>query len=631
MRFLLRKTYGFLLIAIALYFLMSCAQVGSLGGGPKDVTPPIPLEMIPQNYSNNFTGKKISIKFNEFVVLDKITEQLLVSPPIEEMPDFRLKGKELVIKFNEDLRDNTTYTLFFGDAIKDLTEGNPLHNFTYVFSTGDYVDSLSMTGNLVTAFDLLPVEKAAIMLYKNNNDTIPFDSLPLRIPPYYLSRTDEKGNFFLTGLAGDYYLVFALNDKNNNYIFDQPTEEIAFLDTLYYPVYIPPKTSLTDTLLSDTLSVDTISNDSVSLMADSLIINIPDSLQQIETKADSVSDTIVEDTIKPVRLFMFLQEDTVMRLLDAKLVRLNTMRFVFSLPADSVKIDVENKPADAVWFLQQWNKDRDTLTWFLHEPEITLDTFNLLFWYKGDTLDYIYLPVKPKEKKTFSGRKRDKEKETAVHNLGFNTNMKGNVKPERQFDIEFNQPVDSIGFDSVLFVKNEDSIWSPEFHFVDSLKRKIVFPYISEPGVNYSMTLPDSCVKDWNGYYNEAKKLSFQSKELKSYGTLTLNLKPESDSNYIIQLLNKKEKVLKQIYFKKDTTILFKYLTPGDYLLKIIFDKNNNGKWDTGNYIKGKEPESVTYYNKMLTVRANWEIEEVWEFKNDDKNPPPLKRKPFKN
>ncbi len=619
MKITLQKIFFILFLGFAVHFIVSCAQVGSLGGGPKDKKPPVPLEMNPPNYSNRFTGNKIEIKFDEYVVLDKINEQLLVSPPIKEMPDFRLKGKSLIIKFKEELLPNTTYSLFFGDAIKDLTEGNPVHNFTYIFSTGDHVDSLSMKGRVINAFNLKPMEAVAVMLYRNNNDTIPFDSLPLRVPPYYLSRTDKQGNYFLTGLADDHYLVFALNDKNNNYIFDQPTEEIAFLDTLYHPVYIPPV--IKEDTLADTTAVDS------SFMADSSELQVMDSTLMKIAETDSLSDTLLTVNLEhnPVALYMFLSKDTVMRLLDAKLVRMNTMRFVFSLPAEEVKIDVDYKPKDEQWFVEEWNKNKDTLTWFLHEKAILPDTFNILFTYRGDTLDYIYLPVKPRERK-LTARQKKKEGEKKVF-LGFNTNMKGNVKPGTKFYIEFDQPVVSVNFDSALFVAGEDSIYSPEFAFVDSLRRKMVFPYKPEPGTEYLFFLPDSSVVDWNGYYNKGKRFTFESKELKNYGTFTLNLKPADSGSYIVQLLNKKEKILKQNIFKQDTVIVYEYLDPGNYLVKIIFDRNGNGQWDTGDYMKKIEPETVTYFQKLLNIRANWEVEEVWSFTSDDRNPPPIKRK----
>ena len=614
MKIIFDKIFFILFLGIAVQFIVSCAQVGSLGGGAKDNNPPVPLEMNPPNFSANFTGNKIEIKFDEFVVLDKINEQLLISPPIKKMPDFRLKGKSLIIKFKEDLLPNTTYSMFFGDAVKDLTEGNPVHNFTYIFSTGDYVDSLGMKGSVINAFDLKPMKAVAVMLYKNNNDTIPLDSLPLRVQPYYLSKTDKQGKYFLTGLADDYYLVFALNDKNNNYIFDQPTEEIAFLDTLYHPVYIP-----------SVLSADTILADTSLQYADTLATK--DTISTNNYGKDSVAATLIKTgKDKPVDLYMFLSKDTVMRVMEVKMIGLNTIRMIFSMPADSVKIKIEEKPDTAFWFAQEWSPGKDTLTWFLREKNIPVDTFDILFSYRGDTLDYAFIPLKPHDKKR-NARQRKKEKEEK-HYLEFETNMKGNVKPGKTFYIKFDQPVVSVNFDSVLFVMGKDSVYSPEYSFVDSLKRKMIFPYHPEPGTDYSLLLPDSCVIDWNGYFNREKHLVFRSKEMKSYGTFTLNLHPEDTAQYVVQLLDKKEKILKQHVFQKDTTITYEYLDPGKYLVKIIFDKNKNGRWDTGDYFKKTEPENVTYFNKLLNIRANWEIEESWPFSSDDRiTSPVVKRK----
>ena len=605
--------------------IMSCAQVGSLSGGPKDKKPPVVIEMIPPNYSTHFTGRKFEIKFNEFVKLDKINEQLLVSPPIKEFPDFKLKGKTLVVKFKEDLKPNTTYTVFFGDAVKDITEGNPIHNFTYIFSTGDYVDSLSMFGNVVFAEDLIPMGNVEVMLYRDNNDTIKLDSMPLEIPPYYVTRTDKKGDYFMTGIADDKYLVFALKDKNNNYFFDQPTEEIAFLDTLYHPVYIEKP------------SIDTSYSDTTSLKNDSLVLNIPaqDSLSLKDSTVTALQDSLTSDSLfkeqyKPVNLRMFVQEDTVLRLEEAELIRLNTIRFVFSLPADSVKINLEHKPAGEKWYAEEWSKNKDTLTWYLHEKEITIDTFNILLKYKGDTLDYIYIPVKPKEKRV-PGRRKKNDDIKKIRYLDFVSNMKGNLKPDMIPYIIFNQPVSVINFDSVVFIAGEDTVYSPEYKFTDSLKRKLILPYKIEPGLSYLFYLPDSAVMDWNGYYNKSSVLKFSSKELKDYGTLTFNVNPEDTSHYILQFLNAKEKVLAQKHFTHDTSFTFNYIDPGKYLFKIILDENNNGKWDTGNYFKKRQPEKVTYYNKLLQVRANWEIEESWIFDKNDQNPPPIKRKPRKD
>ncbi len=288
--------------------VVNCAHPVTPSGGPKDVTPPIIIETIPENGSANFATKKFSIKFNEYVSLDNIQEQALISPPMNEMPEFTVKGKSILVKFKEELKPNTTYSVYFGDAIVDITENNPVTNYTYIFSTGNFVDSLSLSGYVYNALDLKPVDGTFVMLYKDINDTIKFDSLPYYVVPYYLSKTNDIGRFQFNGLANDDYLLFAINDQNSNYIFDQPGEQIAFLDSLIVPIYIEkPKI--------DSINTDSISN--ILMIKDSIIV-----------ETDSLFlDSIQYDDTGSVNLFMFLSPDTIQRLLKAEVIANNTICF----------------------------------------------------------------------------------------------------------------------------------------------------------------------------------------------------------------------------------------------------------------------------------------------------------------
>jgi hypothetical protein len=402
------KQLTIFLSAVVLAFIIhSCAREMAPSGGKKDKTPPEIVQAIPPNGSPDFTGNKFELKFNEFVVLDKINEQLLISPPVKENPEFRLKGKSLIVKFKDELKPNTTYSVYFGDALVDLTEGNPIHSFTYLFSTGDHVDSLSMAGKVINAFDLQPADGVMVMLYRDDNDTIPFDSLPMQVPPYYLSKTDKSGSFRFSGLADDSYLVFALKDLNNNYIYDQPTEEIAFLDSLVHPAYVaPPK--IDTTVLNDSTDVEI--NSVIKVISDSLLL---DTIQKGEI-------------IKPLKLFLFEQHDTVQRLMEAKLIGLNTIRFIFSNPAGDVSINAVNYPQRSMWHLTKWSADKDTLWWFLHEPDVTVDTLDILLMNRGDTLENVFIPTKLRDKKpNVRLRKNEKEKTKRKDLLAFSTNMKG--------------------------------------------------------------------------------------------------------------------------------------------------------------------------------------------------------------
>ncbi|RLD89058.1 MAG: hypothetical protein DRJ09_07275 [Bacteroidetes bacterium] len=608
---ILKYLYKTTFVTLIAFLTFSCAQEATPGGGKKDVTPPTVVESIPPNGSPGFTGNKFELKFSEFVVLDKINEQLLISPTVKEKPDFHLKGKKLIVKFKEALKPNTTYSVYFGDAIIDLTEGNPLHSFSYIFSTGDHVDSLSLSGKVLNAFDLQPAEKAMVMLYRHGNDTIPFDSLPLRVPPYYLSKTDKSGNFQFNGLANDDYMVFALKDLNSNYFYDQPSEEIAFIDSLVHPVFIaPPK-------------VDTIiRQDTTEIELDMIATHVSDSIKVDTLEAKDKNN-------KPLLMFMFQQEDTKQRVMEAKLIGLNTIRFIFSIPAGDVSINAVNYPQRTLWHLSRWSNDKDTLWWYLNESALTVDTLNLLMMKNNDTVEQVFIPTKLREKTIRVARKK-KNREVAKKKrnlLTFVTNMKRGIKPVSMLYLGFSQPITNIITDSVLFVAGDDSVYSPQFIPVDSLHLKYMFPVKLTEDTKYRLFLPDSCFIDWNGYFNKQKNIVFSTKALKAYGTLTVNLSPEQQDNYLFQFLNAQEEVIKQYHFTGDTTVLLSYLDPGNYLLKIINDKNNNRRWDAGNYLKKTEPESVTYYGKLVNVRANWELEETWKFNPFNHKTSPQKKK----
>ncbi len=600
-----------ILPAIVAFVTFSCAQEAMPVGGKKDVTPPSVVQAIPPNGSPGFTGKKFELKFSEFVVLDKINEQLLISPTVKEKPDFHLKGKKLTVKFKEDLRPNTTYSVYFGDAIKDLTEGNPLHNYSYIFSTGDHVDSLSLSGKVVNAFDLQPSDGVMVMLYRHGNDTIPFDSLPLQVPPYYLSKTDKNGKFAFAGLANDDYLVFALKDLNSNYFYDQPSEEIAFIDSLVHPVFIaPPK-------------VDTLrKKDTTEIELDEMAIHVSDSIKLDTLKTEA-------SNAKPLNLFLFQQKDTVQRVMEAKLTGLNTIRFIFSNPAGDVSINAVNYPQRNLWHLNRWSENHDTLWWYLNESALTVDTLNILIMKGSDTLDNTFIPTKERERTVRFTRNNNNKKPVSEKKdlLTFTTNMRGGIKPVSKLYLEFNQPVAHILSDSILFVSGTDSIYAPDFVPVDSLHLKFLFPVKLTEATKYRLLLPDSCFIDWNGYFNKEKSIGFSTKAIKEYGTLTVNLSSEKPRNYIFQFLNSKEDVIKQYFITNDTAISMAYINPGNYILKIIDDQNNNHRWDPGNYIKNKEPEKVTYYAKLINVRANWELEETWKFNPEDQSPSPGKKK----
>jgi Big-like domain-containing protein len=208
-------------------FLISCAQRSALSGGDKDILPPEVKEEIPANETTNFIEKTITVEFNEFISLDNLSSQLIVSPLMDETPDIAVKGKKLVVKIKSELKPNTTYSLNFGDAIKDITEGNIYPNYKYVFSTGSFIDSLNYEGKVIGAFDLTPKENFFVMLYDEFEDSIPKTK-----KPRYIAKTNKDGDYQITNISKGKYKLFALTDINSNYLFDLPNEEIGFYNEL---------------------------------------------------------------------------------------------------------------------------------------------------------------------------------------------------------------------------------------------------------------------------------------------------------------------------------------------------------------------------------------------------------------
>jgi hypothetical protein len=619
------------LVLVLTILLTYCARPGSPGGGPKDTQPPQIIKSEPPNYSTHFKGDRFRIDFDEFIALNNINQSLLISPPMEEMPDFKPKGKSLLVKFNEPLKENTTYTLFFGDGIVDITEKNAVTENTYIFSTGDRVDSMSMEGKVVNATDLQPAEDVFVMLYKVANkavalnDTvnrdIPLDSMPMLFKPFYLSKTDANGHYKFNGLADEKYMIFALRDMNSNYIFDQPTEEIAFLESLVQPLYSgPPKSLLDDSLQSINDSLQAIAKDSLQpdtidmFLTDSLLITSDSVLIDSLATADTIGAIAESKKKLPVAVYdlvLFKSRDSTQRMLKGDLIKRNTLEFSFSLPADQLEIIPVNYTSDSTWYLEAFSKRSDTITWFL--KEVPVDTLELVILDQQDTLEHLYLSINIDSESARSRVKKEEEKKVYLQWTSNVTN--GYLLPNQKPAITFEQPVASYSTLAGSLIIGEDTTYQPKAELIDSFKMKLQFPIELQEATKYSYYFPDSSFIDWNGYFNDELRLNFSTKTQADYGKMTMILLPEKEQSYILQMLNAQDAVVKESYFTEDATISYTFLNPGKYKFKVIFDDNGNGKWDSGYYPDKIQPEKMVLFNKEVEVRANWEIEESWVIK----------------
>ena len=580
-------------------------------GGIKDILPPEVVSSIPENYSVNFKGNAIEITFNEFVKLDNIQQQALISPPPEGKPEFRLRGKTLMVKFEEELEDSTTYSVFFGDAIVDLTESNPISGFTFVFSTGPVLDSMSIAGNVRDAFNMKFPEEAFVMLYMLHNDTVPVDSLPYLVKPYYVSRTNKEGNFKLANLKNEAYKLFALTDMNSNFLYDMPGEKIAFIDSLVFPTYVKPARKDTNHLaLADSLGMDP--------EADSAVLSpLSDTLVQMEADSLIAAEKKPADPAHTLQLFMFEEQDSIQRLLRAEPVTEELLRFAFRYPAKNVSVEPFEALPDSFDLLRFYSPNFDTLFWY--HKKIEADSIFVRIVYDTLINDTLGIPLKPRTNVAVATKKRKKDEEEAPVYLSIRNNARSRkLDPNKSFVLTFDEPIVRYQMrDSTLFINQEDTLINQlAFAKADSNGFKYQLDAQLELGGNYMFVFPDSVFFGYSGLTNDTTQLAFKVGNAEEYGNLYLDIiQQDSGARLIVQLLDQKENVLQQRLVKGSELLTYQYLPAGKYRLKAIADANKNGRWDSGNYLKNIQPERVFYFDKEMEIRANWDFEESWEIK----------------
>ncbi|HLO90321.1 MAG TPA: Ig-like domain-containing protein [Lentimicrobium sp.] len=585
---------------IIILIVWSCAKPVSPTGGPKDETPPKITKSIPANGTTNFHGEEIVISFDEYVNLKDINSQLIISPPVRETPDFKLKGKSLLIKFKEPRRAETTYNIFFGNAIQDITENNALAGYKFTFSTGNVLDSMMIEGKVINSYTLAPVKSAYVMLYDSVYDSVPYKQLP-----YYIARTNDNGEFELTNLRNISYKIFALTDINANYLYDQPNEEIAFIDSLIHPwnVEIP-------SLLKHGLN-----HGDTTLMADSVVLRIRnDSIAITDTiKASPVQDSTAMKTDslmvlnmgkKYIQMFHFREIDTTQNLLKTSLLRQNVLTLSYKRPVKNPKINILSGGYDGNPVIGQ-NRTNDTLTVWL--PGYQADSIMFEMTDNKRILDTLEMSVKPRDK---PGKKAE-NKGAVIH---FTNNLsQGKIKPGSVLRLNFQDPLESYKFEDFVLIEDTIKAQGAKIMFADSIRTKVNIRYPWKEGIPYTLIVRDSLLTDIFGHHNDSTTLKFTGFREEETSSVSLKLDLPENTPYIVQLLDTKEKLIEQYFISQDMTINFKYLVPGKYKLKAIDDRNGNGIWDTGKYLAKIYPERVLYYTKELDLRANWTVEEQWQ------------------
>ena len=583
----------------------SCASMGTPDGGPYDEMPPKFVGSTPRIYAVNAKNQKLELEFDEFIKLEKASEKVVVSPPQLDQPEIKVLGKKVVVELIDTLKDSTTYTIDFSDAIVDNNEGNPMGHFTYSFSTGSSIDTMEVSGTVLNAADLEPIKGIQVGLHKNLNDSaftkLPFDRV---------SRTDSRGHFSIRGVAPGKYRIYALMDGNQNYLFDSKTEAIAFSDSIIIPSMMPATRQ--DTIWKDTLTIDTIKTIGYTrFMPDDIILRV------------------------------FKEENTRQYFSRGQRDKENHFILKFSAKADTLPIltGLNFDATDA--FIVEPNASNDSICYWIKDSLVyQMDTLQLKMDYLyTDSLnqlvpktDTIYLANKltraQKEKlakkEAEEKEKERKKKERKGEKVGPEPTPFLNMKVDAPstFDINknivlsFEEPVVRMDTSAIHVNVKVDTLWvkTPFLLVADSVvPRQYEILASWEPEKEYQLQIDSAAITGLYGLQTNKVEQTLKVKKLDEYGTLLLNL-PGVEQTCIVELLDSSGKVLRQQAVTPEGTADFYYLAPNTkYYIRMFDDRNGNKVWDTGVFETGIQPEEVYYFPKVWEMKANFEFEETWD------------------
>lgn len=665
---MLRKQTLTILSALLVLILAACANIGSPDGGMYDETPPKIVRTSPRYGAINNKSKKIILEFDENIQVTNASEKVVVSPPQKEMPLIEASGKKVTVTLYDTLVPNATYTVDFADAIVDNNEGNPMGDYAFTFSTAERIDTLQVSGNVLDASNLEPIKGMLVGLYNAGSDSVPaaFSHDTFRTKPFErISRTDSRGHFVVKGLAPGNYRVYALQDQNENYLFDQKSEMIAFTDRVITPSSRPDMRQ--DTVWHDSIHYDSIVDVHYTHF-------FPDDIVLLAFK-ESVTD----------RYFLKSERPT-----------LNKFSLYFTAPSDTLpRLTGLNFDSDGA-FVAENSRGNDTLTYWIKDSLIyNNDTLEFVLDYyatdtlgslspKSDTLTLVSKLTKEKlakqrakayeewvkeykseQKKLRKERARakdtdvepaddgDDKAEDTADTKGKKSKKKkkqkddedmeippmpeelmevdirpnGSLNPDQNLDLSLPEPIGAVDTSKITFFQKTDTVLTPArflFRKVDDKHRTYRLYAEWEPDSSYVMKLDTGAFVSIYGKRSQPVKKEMKVRSLESFTTLFVNVQGEDD-NFILQLLNSNGDVARSKKLESGRAEFY-FLTPGVYYMRGFEDLNGNGKWDTGVYDDSLQAESVYYYPGDMNLKAQWEITQTW----NPKSVPVPKQKPGK-
>ncbi|WP_044404964.1 Ig-like domain-containing protein [Lacinutrix sp. Hel_I_90] len=526
------RLYNFLFFLVIAIIIGSCANRGTPNGGEKDILPPKIVKSVPENYSTNFAGKEIRIYFDEYIKTKNLSKQLVISPPMKTQPEITPLGsasKYITIKIFDTLKPNTTYAFNFGNSIVDNNEENPFKFYRYVFSTGSYIDSLSVKGSIKDALKFETDDFVSVALYEV--DSTYSDSLIYKETPDYITNTlDSTTNFKIENVKAGTYMLRALKDKNGNNTFQQKTEKIAFYEK---PITLPQ-----------------------------------------------------DSTGFELRLF---KEEVNYRAVKPSLISGENLAFGFEGDYNNMTIELLSKVPDTFRSRYYKQEEKDTLLYF-YSPKLEVDS--LIFKVSN---------LKKQVIDTFTVKIRDNVRDSLI----LKPSPRSIIKFNQDYTISGNIPFETFDVNKIS-IRSKDSLLVDFTTAYDSLKNDFKIKFKKEEDNKYNIELLPGAITDLFQNTNDTLRNSVRTQTKYSYYTSRVIL---DNAKYpvIVQLTNNKYEVVAEQYLEAPKPVDFEDLDSGMYYLRVIYDENKNGKYDTGDYLKGTQPERVSYSPKQVEAIAGFD------------------------
>ena len=586
-----RFIYKILSALGSLLLLYACANIAAPTGGLYDVDPPKVVKASPDFDALNNSRTKIEIIFDENIKIEKPMEKVIIAPPQQKFPVIKAQGPKVIVELEDELKPNTTYTIDFTDAIVDFNEGNTLENFSYTFSTGAHLDTLAVSGIVLNADNLEPTQGIYVGVHSNLNDSA-FTQLPFE----RISRTDSRGRFTIKGIAEGKYKVYALNDLNRSYTYDNPQEAIAFLDSILIPS-----------------SESAVRNDTV------------------------FKDSITIDTILNIKYTRFIPDDLLLKSFESGFARQYLQKHERSMPH---KLDLffaaPTQPADFrllepvatsdKWYVKENSITNDSVSiWITDSLIYKADTVKLIVDYlRTDTLnnhvlntDTLSFTIRGGQKKKSEPKKKKEgeEDKEPIRHLAIKNNVQSTHEIYNSLFLEFEQPIANFDSSEIKLQHEVDSTFKPiEYTLLpDTLnERRYRIEHRWEPGEKYKLLIDSAAFVSEYGLHNNKLEQVFTVKKLELYGNLMFIISglPEGKTAYV-ELLDAQDKPFRKVRVLNNEA-LFMDLNPSKIYARLFIDENEDGEWTTGDYDLKRMPETVYYNPKWYEIRAFTNHEESW-------------------